>query len=210
MFPADFLTATKKSNIPTYTSTIPSELFHFDSIQRFNFLPKNILAIRVTVLKDATLLGFRNPHLFFDADSTYQIIKAYSDIIAGKEIPTSVLLPDSPLSEILRDEVQFQLLDGVEVEGTPYLLPLEKLQLGLVPLLGTLADAAIKNLGSMLGISSMVSEGRFIHLPGTLVEQWKSECEAELGTGTSSTPKISKLDVVTAWFIKVSFQILNI
>jgi hypothetical protein len=156
----------------------------------------------VTVLKDATLLGFRVRHHLCDGGSRNQVITAYRDIIAGKQIKTSILLPDTPLSKTL-EEVKAPLPSGIKIEDTPYLYPNEKYMLGVLSWVRFFRHAISRTVGAKLGISSMGSKARFIHLPGPTVERWKMECQRELGKATASVPALSKLDVILAWFLQV-------
>jgi hypothetical protein len=203
LFPADFHMGIDKSNVPTYQTPLPDELFHFDSFMPFRTLPKTLFGIRVTVLKDATLLGFRVHHYLCDGASRGQAIKAYRDIIAGKQIATSILLPDTPLSKLLQKEVMSPLPSGIRTEDTPYLYPNEKYQLGVRPWIHFLGHATYRTVGAKLGIYGMKSKVRFIHLPGPTIEHWRSECQNDLRKAKVDVPTLSKLDIVLAWFLKV-------
>lgn len=98
-FPVDF--HVKESETPIYRvqpqENLADECFHFDSLRPLNLLPKNLLAVRVTSLNDATILGFRVPHHLCDGESVYQVIKAYRDTVAGEQIKTLITPPDTAL-----------------------------------------------------------------------------------------------------------------
>jgi hypothetical protein len=177
-------------------------------LRPLNLLPKNLLTIRVTVLKDATLLGFRVPHHLCDGESVFHVIKTYRDIVAGQQIRTFVMPPDidHPLSQVLQQDTEFPLPNGLGTEDVPYLHPSEKLLVGLRPWVHYVGYAVSRMVGAKLGISPKFEE-KFIHLPGPLVEGWRSECQKELEQAAESkgidVPTISKLDVITAWFLQV-------
>jgi len=133
LFPADFHMVMDKSNAPTYQTPLPDELFHFDSFSLCNTSPKALFGIRATVLKNTTLLGSRVHHHLCDGASQPQAIKGNRDIVAGKQIATSILLSDTPLSEPLQQETKFPLPSGIRTEDSPYLYPNEKYQLGVRP-----------------------------------------------------------------------------
>lgn len=161
------------------------------------------------MLKDATLLGFRIPHHLCDGESVYHVIQAYRHIVSGQQIKTLVPAPDveTPLSEVLEMESKVPLPAGTELEGVPYLKPEEKLRVGVVPWVKYVGYAVGKMLGAKLGVSERAKE-KLIHLPGKVVERWRSECQKELEQVHTSNkiPTISKLDVITAWFLQVSIQ----
>ena len=201
------------SDVPIYKNqlqgTAAEKVFHFNALRPLNLLPKSLLTIRVTLLQDATLLGFRMPHHFCDGESTYHVVKAYRDLIAGEKIPTLIPPPDvdHPLSEILKNDTNITLPAGVGLEDVSYLDPNENLLLGFPAWIRYVGYAVGKMVGAKLGRSAK-SEEKFIHLPGKLVERWRKECQTELEQTMDSkrvdVPILSNLDVITAWFLQVS------
>ncbi|KAN0092492.1 hypothetical protein V8E51_018339 [Hyaloscypha variabilis] len=205
-FPVDF--HVEKSNIPTYKAQPQGngadKCFHFDSLRPLNLLPKNLLTVRVTCLNDATLLGFRVPHHFCDGESVYHVIKAFRDIVAGQKIKTLINCPDvdQPLSLLLGKETKFPIHE-FELDDAPYLHPREKLLAGIGPWVHYVGYAISRMIGAKIGITQK-SEEKLIHLPGALVEHWRTECQKELEQTIDQTtmriPTLSKLDIITACY----------
>ena len=170
---------------------------------------------QVSVLEDATLLGFRVPHHFCDGESVYDIVKAYCDTITGEKV-ASLVMPrdiDCPLSSVLEEDTGVTLPTGMGIEGVPYLYPNENLCLGFGPWIRYVGYAISRMVGSKLGIFPKSRE-QFIHLPGKLVAHWRGECQKELEQLMASddgrdVPNLSKLDAITAWFLQVSYQPLG-
>ncbi|PMD31654.1 hypothetical protein L207DRAFT_190766 [Hyaloscypha variabilis F] len=211
-FPVDF--HVEKSNIPTYKAQPQGngadKCFHFDSFRPLNLLPKNLLTVRVTCLNDATLLGFRVPHHFCDGESVYHVIKAFRDIVAGQKIKTLINCPDvdQPLSLLLGKETKFPIHE-FELDDAPYLHPRGKLLAGIGPWVHYVGYAISRMIGAKIGITQK-SEEKLIHLPGALVEHWRTECQKELEQTIDQTimriPTLSKLDIITAWFLHTSLS----
>lgn len=204
------------SDIPTYIAlteaNAPDTMFHFESFAPLHQLPYNLFAVRVTVLTDATLLGFRVPHDLCDGGSLYEIIKAYRAIIAGTETPQFVPPPDigRPMSKMLRDDPGVPLPLGVSIENVQLLNPNEAYLAGFGPFLRFVVYLFWVMFARKLGLMTR-SEERLIHLSGNLVERWRSECQEELDQsallhdqGRAQTVMLTKLDVISAWFLKVS------
>jgi hypothetical protein len=171
---------------------------------------------QVSVLEDATLLGFRVPHHFCDGESVYAIVKAYCATIAGEKVASLVMPPDvdRPLSSVLKEDTGITLPTGMGTEGVPYLYPNENLCLGFGPWIRYVGYAVSRMVGSKLGIFPKSRE-QFIHLPGKLVAHWRDECQKELEQLMASddgqeVPNPSKLDAITAWFLQVSYQPLEL
>ncbi|KAE9368994.1 hypothetical protein N431DRAFT_547800 [Stipitochalara longipes BDJ] len=203
-FPVDF--NINESGVPIYKTQPQGNLadvcFHFDSLRPLNILPKNLLTIRVTSLNDATLLGFRVPHHMCDGESVYHVIKAYCDIIAGEKIKSLINPPDVdlPLSKVLEKDSKFPLPARLGNEDTQYLQPSEKLLTGFLPWAHYVGYAVANMTGAKLGLQQK-SDEKLIFLPRTLVETWRSECQKDL-----KVPVLSKLDVITAWFLQTSLS----
>lgn len=172
-------------------------------------LPKELFTLRVTVLEDATLLGFRVPHHLCDGQSAYDIVKAYAMLVAGRRISDLIPPPDIdvPLSSLVDKRASPSLSTEILDEKVPFLLPEDKLSLGFSAWLRYVGYAAAKMIGAKLGIKSQYSEEKYIHLPGTLVEQWQNECQEELDDSpTNKGIYLTKMDIISAWLLKVDFH----
>jgi len=173
-------------------------------------LPKNLLAFRVTILKDASLLGFRIPHILADAESVHRILEAYASLISKPTSKISKLVdpPDviHPLSELVKSDTGVKVPKGMGVEGIPNLLIGESFAIGLVAWCWFFFCFALKTFKLNLFKLTRAQE-RFIYLPRTLVEKWKREGQKELDQqgrkGEIGVVKLSNLDMITAWILKV-------
>jgi hypothetical protein len=214
VFPVDY--NIEDTDKPTYQPNPGDAEFHFDSLTAVG-LPKRLVTIRVTVLKDATLLGFRFPHHFVDGNSQYELIQVYCDLVANKKIPTITVPPDveTPLSNLV---LGTDNLPAVVRSGRgAFVDPSENVSVGFWPLMKFIAAALSRTLLSKIGLNAK-DELRFIHIPATIVKQWQEECQRELDHLASEGKlkegaglRLSKNDILTAWFLKVdSFITLHI
>jgi len=161
------------------------------------------------VTDDATLLGFFASHHLCDAESIYHIMRAYCDLINGKEIPVNVLPPDAnpaiPMSSVIgKDEEKGVVMTEEEartndyVKNNPHLTG--TLQLWL---LGTVI---YKGILRALNLRWRTQE-KYIHLPGPLIEKWRAEVQAELDKEAApaqrSETQVTKNDIIAAWIIMV-------
>lgn len=90
--------------------------------------------------------------------------------------------------------------------------PDEKLLTGIRPWAHYVGYAVAKMLAAKLGLAQKTEE-KLVHLPGALVEQWRKECQKELESADSATnevPRLSRLDVITAWFLQVNLPSRNL
>jgi hypothetical protein len=171
--------------------------------------PENIFALRVTVLTDATLLGFRVPHHLCDGQSTFTVVKAYCDLVSNRPIPKLVPSPDitTPLSTQV--EGKDSLPAGISMENARFLNPAENLAVGNLYLAQNLGYLMGQGFGRLVGVVPQTEE-RYIHLSRQLVQRWRDDCQKELermakdgelpeGAGI----ELTKNDVITAWYLKV-------
>lgn len=202
-----------RSDTPTYID-IPGgikcdELFHFDSMGTYKVIPDSLLAIRVTVLKNATLFGFRTPHYLCNAAHLRRIISAYTAILSGNEVPKLILPPDadgSLLSSLIVSNSQPSLPPGVSLEDVPECKLAECKTVGAWGGLPYILWVIFTTILSRLFTAYRLHE-KYIYLPGSLVESWQAQCQKELDDGGwksgSPAPKLSKLDIVTSWYLQV-------
>ncbi|TFK37075.1 hypothetical protein BDQ12DRAFT_685767 [Crucibulum laeve] len=194
---------------PTYTPINPNcdDLFHFNSIPRFS-LVEGLFALRVTVMNDATLLGFRIPHHFADGKSTFDIVQAYCDTVAGKTIPTITLPPDIPMSALVHGE---DTLPKSVAEHAPNVHPEDNFSLGLIGYLKFVGSTLYKVIAPKVGLEEQGLE-QFVHLPATYVLQLQARCQAELDEATKNGDlregaglQLTKNDIITAWLLRRAY-----
>ncbi|RDW58422.1 hypothetical protein BP5796_12352 [Coleophoma crateriformis] len=211
--PFDFSvnTADLSSNMP-WVSTEPSgvdSIIHFDTISTSELPPKANFTLRVTVLNDSTLLGFRMPHYLADAQSMFDVVKAYCDLIAGRQLPMLVTPPDveMPLSQLTNIDPQapssilsIECLEKVKICAAD-----EVHSLGLWNAIRTAFGVLFAHLAQGLLQSTDFSE-RYIYLPKDLVCRLQVECQEELERTGLADVKLSKTDVIAAWYLKTAFR----
>ncbi|KAI5776256.1 hypothetical protein EDC01DRAFT_715175 [Geopyxis carbonaria] len=213
--PISFLDVEKTQDRPSYrdfsSGSSGDELFHFESLKPLNLTVDTLFTLRVTLLKDATLLGFRMPHQLCDGQSVYDVVKAYSHLIAGKPISRIVLPPDvkTPLSALV--EGSDSLPENVR-KNAPFVHPAENFAVGVSPLVKYIGHALLGVASAKIGWGEGERE-RYIHLPGELVQTWRRECQEELdkaalsgGLGDGAGLELTKNDVITAWFLKCAYH----
>lgn len=179
-------------------------LFHFNSIHPFGLLPPNILAIRVTVLNDATCLGFRVPHFMSDSQTLHDIVAAYTDLLAGTSIQKLVLPPDAtvPASTFIED-IAVDLPKGLSLEDIAFLHTKDVVGVGLLDFVHFVSVWLCRRIMWKL-FKGTRSVEKFIHLPKALVSKWRAETQKELdGQDSEIELKLTELDVITSWLLQV-------
>jgi hypothetical protein len=163
----------------------------------------------VTVLSDATLLGFQMSHFFVDGQGIYDTVKAYCDLVCGRKIPELILPPDvdTPLSHLVVGE---DSASAHKLENVRFLHPIETHINSLATLAKVVGMALFKRIGRKIGLTERI-EDRYIHLSGKIVEEWRKDCQNELnelaGRGLleiDENLRLTKNDVIAAWIMKVS------
>ena len=179
------------------------DVIHFDSLSFSNLPPKTNFALRVTILNDATLLGFRIPHYLADGQSMFDVVKAYCDLVADRDILRLVPPPDiqMPLSQLTKSDLDPPLINVVP-EGVNICTADEVHTIGLWNRITRASGILLRHLTNGLFASRDFSE-RYIYLPKQLVLCWQSECQRQLEAAGLVEVKLSKLDVIAAWYLKV-------
>jgi len=182
-FPLDF-EKTNSSEPSFYVqpgqSSACEALFHFNSVHILGMPPSNMLAIRVTILRDSTFLGFRVPHFLADSQSMCNILEAYTDILAGKSIPRIAAPPDVdvPASTFIKN-TPINLPQGLKLHDIPFLHTKDVLGLGIFQFLSFFVYYLHKMIMGKIFESSKPVE-KYIHLPKGLVAEWRAEAQREL------------------------------
>lgn len=193
-------------------STSNESLFHWGgSVRVLHASADTLLALRITILRDATLLGFRTSHHFVDADSTFTIVKAYCSLINNEDIPELTLPPDviTPMSTLVCQEEKAYPLANIESQPLPP--PSELYPLGLFKLLRWAVPIMLQTLLQKYNIIERFEE-KYVHLSGNFVDNLRREYQEELDKASSdgllergAGLQISRNDVITSWFAKVRY-----
>lgn len=198
--------AESESRVPMFAKLSPNaaQLIHFDSLLPLKIPPNQIFTLRVTLLEDATLLGFRMPHFLTDAQAGFDVIKAYCDLLAGNTIPTLAPPPDYklPLSQLVRQDLQTSSSTSHTLEGVRIFRPDESFTIGIWHILRLALILIWRSLTEGLFASNTYETG-YALLPKNLVARWQADCQEELENSKIHGISLSKQDIVTAWLLKV-------
>lgn len=172
----------------------------------------NVLAIRVTVLRDATLLGFRTPHYLCDAKSIYNIVKGYSDLISGRDILDLVLPSDTEELPPDNEKVVNDLKPaGISTGDALLFTPPTAYNLSFRSSIRWAVACLVQVISGKLRTPNCCRE-KYIYVSEKLISQWKSDCQREVDNhGMTETVledykvpiKLSNLDVLVGWHMKV-------
>jgi len=185
------------------------KLFHFDNYRAYDARIDGMVSIRATTLEDATLLGFRCSHYLVNAATLCEIIQAYCDILADRPIPELVWPPDSQPNQPLSDLVA---IDGRDSKARHDPIPEDNLvtwadfnRIGAWAALPMLWTTIVTVLLSWL-LKSYALEERFMYIPAITVEKMRAEAQRKV----KGFARLSRLDVISAWFLKVIQTTLDI
>ncbi|KAF8990943.1 hypothetical protein BDQ17DRAFT_1313633 [Cyathus striatus] len=185
------------------------QVFHYDTMDKLP-PPETLFSLRVTVLTDATLLGFRFAHHLFDGQACYDVVNAYCDLVNSRPIPE--LIPPPDITSLLSDQVNGadDLPPSVH-PNHPHLHPRANFVLGLAGIVKYLGVALIKTVVAKLGLGERDDE-RMVHIPVDFVTTLRKECQDELDEAAKRGEleegaglQLTKNDVITAWFLKGAY-----
>ncbi|PYI09298.1 hypothetical protein BO78DRAFT_438820 [Aspergillus sclerotiicarbonarius CBS 121057] len=186
----------------------PQEL---DKIFMFNVPMKteNVFLVRVTVLRDATMLCFGISHHLADGTASYNVIRAYCDLLAGRPIASPLLPPDSR-GKRLSDRVT--PTKGVQrpLRDVGYAEHLANFTTGLWPILLLLVSVSWNLLLRQLGLQEDLEE-RFVYLPADWVGAVRKRALETLSMLPADPQprwdnQPTKNNIINAWFLKTIYS----
>ncbi|KAI5844027.1 hypothetical protein DFP73DRAFT_75213 [Morchella snyderi] len=201
-------------------------VFHFDSMRPMNKLPATLFALRVTLLQDATLLGFRVPHHLVDGKGMFEIVSAYATTLSrGTESLPQLVLPldvhvlrgngseGVKLSELV--EGKDDLPETVK-EGARFVDPRENFTTGLWSLVKFIVRLLVNQvLRPMVGLGEK-GEDRYVHVSGACIEDWVKRCQVELDKAAERGEleegaglRLTRNDVLSAYWLKAGHAALK-
>lgn len=157
------------------------------------------------------MLGFQTTHALCDAQALYEVVKSYRDLVSGLDIPKIVLSPavEIPLSTLIEDPLDLDHQSESAFLGAPLVFnPFTIL---------SKAEVDVKWYDKQVELASR-EKGKelYVHLTANLVQGWQDDCQREIEEAASSGMleeasgiKLTKNDVLTAWFLKVR-RLVNI
>ncbi|KAH6905455.1 hypothetical protein BKA70DRAFT_1153136 [Coprinopsis sp. MPI-PUGE-AT-0042] len=200
------------STLPTLhkLGSTADNTFHFDTMN--DWLPPDLLfSLRVTILRDATLLGMRFSHHLCDGQACYDIAKAYCDIVNDRA-PLN-LIPPPDISCFLSEKIngEDKLLPSVRPGNHTVGPQSNSVTPGAVPLLTHIGSCVWGKCKAKVGLEEQ-EDDRMVHLPSAFVSQLRARCQAELDNVAKNGEleegaglEVTKNDVVTAWILKGAY-----
>ncbi|KAE8165710.1 hypothetical protein BDV40DRAFT_297117 [Aspergillus tamarii] len=174
-------------------------IFETETLWHSNF------TVRVTFLKDSTLLNFSMPHSIVDAASLFDVVSAFCSLLKNDPIHDIQLSPDVrgvQMSTLVKDS-------ATREHSNPH-ASYEDHQRTWMPSLRNAFKQGVKSLKESLlfGLGYSKLQERLICIPRQWLDTTRNECMEELNKqGTSRTPKLqlSVNDIVVAWLLKVVY-----
>ncbi|KAJ9311115.1 hypothetical protein DTO271D3_8604 [Paecilomyces variotii] len=181
-------------------SSIPDTSFHFDAPSNRSSEP--LFTLRITSLQDVTLLGFRCPHYFVDSQGMFDIIKTYAALVSGKPAPTLILSCDE------RYDPMSNSVPVMETHPKDPVLDFDGHRVGLVSTLLTASHMLWKGAKRVMGIIETPEE-RYVYVPKKWIDDARQHAIkelAEVDETKHAAAGLTKHDILTAWFLKCSYQ----
>ncbi|OOF92014.1 hypothetical protein ASPCADRAFT_399421 [Aspergillus carbonarius ITEM 5010] len=170
--------------------------------------PANVFLVRVTVLRDATMLCFGISHHLADGTASYDVIRAYCDLLAGRPI-ASLLLPPDSRGKRLSDRITPAPGPEPPRRSIGYAEHLANFTTGFGPILLLLASVAWNLLVRMLGLQEDLEE-RFVYLPADWVGAVRKRALDTLSMLPADPQprwdnQPTKNNIINAWFLKTIY-----
>ncbi|EPS41624.1 hypothetical protein H072_4498 [Dactylellina haptotyla CBS 200.50] len=181
--------------------TVPD--LYFGAVSTLNITVGTLFAIRVTLLQDATIIAFKFSHFFIDGQGCYDVIEQYNNLLWGKQVPRAVPPPGihKKLSEMISGHDTMPV-EPPEKGGWEY--NRNFLQVGSFGLVSTIAQTILSDYSAKIGLTEPVIE-KHIYLPPRFIEMLQESCQMEINDlriGGEEKIKLSKMDVINAWWLK--------
>ncbi|KAF9002295.1 hypothetical protein BDQ17DRAFT_1243465 [Cyathus striatus] len=182
-------------------------VFHFDTKNSSH--RKALFVLRVTILTDATLLGFKFVHHLCDGESYYDVAKAYCNLLSGRPIPQ--LIPPPDITSLLSKSIEGEDNLPFNIRSNQYIHPKMDYTIGYLAHLKLLGLSILKVAVAKLMFGEK-DEHKMIHLPVDFVAQLRKSCQddleeagirGELSEGEGV--ELTKNDVITAWLLKNTY-----
>jgi hypothetical protein len=187
----------------------PLKIEELDKMFMFNVpaRPQNVFSVRVTVLRDATMLCFGISHHLADGTASYQVIKTFCDLLSGRSIPSLVLPPDA--RGIRMSETMIEDERCSDIHYVDYDRHRENFTAGFFPILKVVIGILWNKILRLFGLRQPLQE-KFIYVPGDWVGSTRKRALQELSSRTGyqqrQTSEPSKNDIINAWYLKTLFS----
>ncbi|KGO46570.1 hypothetical protein PEX1_036320 [Penicillium expansum] len=159
----------------------------------------NNFRLRVTLLRDATLLCFGIAHHICDGNDCCEVVKAFCDLLSDKPIPLFALPPDA--GDVRMSDLMKVKNECTETESSlHYQTHAENYAIGIFKLAMTVWRVLLTILAVKLGFLEDLTT-KFISIPGTWVEELRIKSQMELKY-CSPEVQLTRNDVIAAWYLK--------
>ncbi|OQD63446.1 hypothetical protein PENPOL_c009G01659 [Penicillium polonicum] len=155
--------------------------------------------LRVTLLRDATLLCFGIAHHICDGNDCWEVVKAFCDLLSNKPIPSFALPPDA--GDVRMSDLMKVKNECTETESNfHYQTHAQNYDSGIFKLAMTVWRVLLTLLAVKFGFLEELTT-KFIYIPGTWVDELRIKAQGEL---EDCSPKIqlTRNDVIAAWYLK--------
>ncbi|KAJ6023679.1 hypothetical protein N7540_004476 [Penicillium herquei] len=164
-----------------------------------------IFRLRVTTLRDATLLCFEITHHLCDGADILEVIKAFCNLLSHKPIPSFVLPPDAEgvrLSDMMIVKTESNNANG-EVESY-YRDHDQNFDSGVFKLGRLLYRVIFTELAVKVGLMEELTT-KFIHIPSAWVDKLHTKSNEELRENSPSI-ELTRNDILAAWYLKTIYS----
>ncbi|OQE41057.1 hypothetical protein PENCOP_c005G02527 [Penicillium coprophilum] len=155
--------------------------------------------LRVTLLRDATLLAFGISHHICDGNDYWEVVKAFCDLLSNKPISSFALPPDA--GDVRMSDLMKGKNESTKAESNfHYQMHAQNYDSGVLKLVITVWRVLLAILAVKFGFREEL-QTKFIHVPGTWVDELRARSQAEL-KGCSPEIQLTRNDVIAAWYLK--------
>ncbi|TID21789.1 hypothetical protein E2P81_ATG05058 [Venturia nashicola] len=177
-----------------------------DSLDDYLYSDRPMLALHITSFEDATLVGLSYPHVLMDVMGQHSLVKAWSLVVAGAEVPAMLGA---------REDAICAALDAPAAKK-------EELMIGPLRLKGLNFVTWLFRMGWDI-LSDRVVKEKTIFIPRQSMDKLRQKAQGHLPSADGQDkPFISNGDLLTAWLCRNAalslprprpltvFQILNV
>ncbi|KAJ5521004.1 hypothetical protein N7463_001457 [Penicillium fimorum] len=186
---------------PSISTTLEPAIVDGKFLFAIESIPSTIFRLRVTVLRDATLICFGITHQVTGAGGCFEVVSAFCDLLSNRAIPAFALPPDARgirLSDHItgsENKVYSDHFGGFEP-------PEKNWNIGVVKVAKMMWRVAVAQLWKSLGLREKLSE-KYIHLPGDWVDKIRTKAQKELSNfPEASGVELTRNDIISAWYLK--------
>ncbi|KAJ5188406.1 hypothetical protein N7491_004732 [Penicillium cf. griseofulvum] len=155
--------------------------------------------LRVTLLRDATLLSFGIAHHICDGNDCWEVVKAFCDLLSNKPIPLFALPPDA--GDVRMSDLMNVKNECTETESNlHYQMHAQNYDSGIFKLAMLMWHMLVAIIAMKFGFREDLKD-KFIYIPGAWVDELRAKSQGEL-KNCSPDIQLTRNDVIAAWYLK--------